>query len=55
MELNNLTEEQKERARACQTPEEILALAKEEGIELADEQLEAISGGKKWSFACNVN
>lgn len=50
MEFNDLTEEQKAKAREAKTPEEVLALAKEEGIDLSDEQLEAISGGKKWSF-----
>ena len=45
MDFNGLTLEQQEKARACKTPEDILALAKEEGIELTDEQLEAVSGG----------
>lgn len=43
--LAGLSEEQIERARACKSQEELLALAKEEGIELSNEQLEAISGG----------
>lgn len=30
---------------ACKSSEEILALAKEEGVQLSDEQLEAVSGG----------
>ena len=45
MDFENLTEEQRQKARACKTPEEILALAKQEGVELSDEQLEGISGG----------
>ena len=45
MEFNDLTPEQKERAKACKTPEEILALAKEEGYELSDEELDGVSGG----------
>ena len=32
------------------SPSEIMALAKEEGIELSDEQLEQISGGNFWSL-----
>lgn len=40
-----LTEEQIEKVKACKTPEAILALAKEEGVELTGEQLEAVSGG----------
>ena len=50
MEFDELSEDLKERAKACKTPEEVLALAKEEGIELADEQLEQVAGGKgKWA------
>jgi len=45
MRLADLTPEQMERAKACKTPEEILELAKEEGYELSDEELEAVSGG----------
>lgn len=45
MEFNDLTEEQKAKIRECKTPEEMLALAREEGYELSDDQLEAVSGG----------
>ena len=45
MEFENLTEEQKAKVAACKTPEEILALANEEGYELSDDELEAVSGG----------
>ncbi len=51
MEFKDLAPEQQEKARACNTPEELLALAKEEGIELTDEQLEAVAGGVGiWDF-----
>ena len=43
--LNGLTEEQIAKVKACKSTEEMLALAKNEGIELTDEQLEAVSGG----------
>ena len=43
--LKGLTEEQIKKIKECKNTEEVLALAKEEGIELTDEQLEAISGG----------
>ena len=43
--FKGLTEEQIARAKACKNSEEILELAKNEGIELTDEQLEAVSGG----------
>ena len=45
MDFENLTDEQKAKAQACKTPEEMLALAREEGYELSDEQLDAVSGG----------
>lgn len=44
--LTSLTEEQKKKIEAAQTPEELLALAKEAGYELSAEQLDAIAGGK---------
>ena len=43
--LKGLSEEQIAKIRECKTREEMLALAKQEGIELTDEQLEAVSGG----------
>ncbi len=43
--LEGLTEEQIVKAKNCQSPEELLKLAKEEGIELTSEQLSAVSGG----------
>lgn len=42
---DQLTPEQMEKARACKSAEEMIELAKSEGIELNDEQLEAIAGG----------
>ena len=43
--LKGLNEEQIAKAKACKNQNELLALAKAEGIELSDEQLEAVSGG----------
>ena len=43
--LKGLNEEQINKARKCKSQEELLALAKEEGIELSDEQLIAVNGG----------
>ncbi len=45
MGFENLTDEQRERARACKTPEDVLALAKAEGYEISEEELEAVVGG----------
>lgn len=46
----NISDELKKRALAATSPEELLQIAREEGIELTDEQLEAISaGGASWA------
>ena len=42
---DSLTDEQKEKAKACMTMDEIMALAGEWGIELPDEVLDAVAGG----------
>ena len=55
MEFEKLTSEQKAKARACKTPEELLDLAKEEGYELSEEDLESISGGVSWSCTADCN
>ena len=53
MKFEDLSPELQEKAAACKTAEEIFALAKSEGIELSDEQLEAVSGGALFSnFVC---
>ena len=37
-------------AKSCETPEELLELAKKFGYSLSDEELEAVSGGAStWS------
>ena len=45
MDFDDLTPELREKAKACKTPEEMLALAKEEGFELSETELNALSGG----------
>ena len=45
MNLSDLTPEVREKVLGCETPEEILALAREVGHELTDEELEAVAGG----------
>ena len=37
--FRGLTEQQISKVRSCKNPSEILALAKEEGVDLTDEQL----------------
>ena len=48
MDFEELSPEVQEKAKACKTPEEMLKLAKEEGYELSEEELEAIDGGMEW-------
>ena len=43
--LKGLTEEQIKKVEACKSADEIINLAKSEGVELTDEQLEVVSGG----------
>lgn len=58
--FEDLTAEQKEKAIACKTAEELLALAKEEGFELTEAQLDSVAGGwntpcrddSAWTYAC---
>ena len=52
--LKGLTEEQIAKLKECKGQEEILAAAKEEGIELTEDQLEAVSGGacSPYTFDC---
>ena len=45
MNYENLSPEQQERAKTCKSPEELAALAEEEGFELPDEMLEGVAGG----------
>ena len=49
MDYKDLSPELREKAKACKTPEELLALAKTEGYKLSDEEMEVISGGESWS------
>ena len=41
----NISDELREKAKECTTPEELLALAKREGYKLSEAEMEAVSGG----------
>ncbi len=49
--LSKLTDDQKKKVEAAQTPEELLARAKEAGYELSEEQLNSMAGG--WCLDCD--
>ena len=54
MKFEDLSPELQEKAKACKTPEDIMALAKEEGYTLSDAELEDIAGGgPEWN--CNYS
>lgn len=54
MDNNELSPELLEKLKAAKTPEEIIALAKEEGYSLTDKELDQISGGISWDpCACD--
>ena len=55
MNINDLTPEQREKAKNCKTPEELLSLAEKEGYELSDDEVEAISGGAAWDHDKGVD
>ena len=50
LDLNGqeISEELRAKIKECTSPEELLALAKEEDFDLTDEQLEGIAGGASW-------
>ena len=52
MNVNDLSPELRKRALECKSNEELFELAKNEGVELSDEQLESLSGGKS-EWDCN--
>ena len=43
--LKGLSEEQVAKVKACKNSDELLALAKQEGVELTSEQIEDVTGG----------
>ena len=52
--LKGLSKEQIAKVKACKNSDELLALAKAEGVELTSEQLSAISGGGACTFVSDA-
>ena len=52
MDFENMPPELMEKARTCKTTDELVALAKEEGVELSDEDLDGIAGGGWGGGSC---
>ena len=55
MKFDDLTEEQKAKARECKTSADLASLAKQEGLELSIDQLEEVSGGAWGTAKCPSN
>ena len=49
IENMDISPELREKAKACTSPEELLALAKREGYKLSDAEMEAVAGGTSWT------
>ena len=54
MNFEDMTPDQQAKAKACTSFEEMVSLAREEGVELTDEQLDDISGGAWYSHCESV-
>ena len=52
MNANDLTEEQMAKLKSCRDSKELMSMLNSMGIELTDEQLDAVAGGEKW-YQCN--
>lgn len=50
----DISPELREKAKACETPEELMALAKSVGHELTDEEVEALAGGSEFWTTCSA-
>ena len=53
--FNILTDDQKKAVIAAQTPEELIALAKEQGYELTSEDMLAVTTGWRCDDHCQIN
>jgi hypothetical protein len=54
MNLNEVDPELRARIRGTESPEEVLEIAREMGVELSNEQLEEVTGGINWDGAGEI-
>ena len=55
MGYKDLTPEQREMAKNCNTPEELLDLSRKIGYDLSDEELDALNGGARTAWSCSTD
>ena len=55
LKFEDLSPEMQEKVRACKTAEEVLALAKEVGHDLTDDELDQIAGGAVYGGGTSWN
>lgn len=53
MDFDELSPDQMDKVKACKTTNELLELAKSEGYEISDAELDAIAGGSWCSVYCD--
>lgn len=53
MNIEDFSPELQEKLKAAKSSEELVAIATEEGIDLTDEQLDAVAGGVDWGNRCD--
>ena len=51
MKFEDLSPELREKAKTCTSTDELVELAKTEGVELSDEALDSVAGGSAWNCA----
>ena len=55
MSFEDPSPELMEKAKACKTADELLALAEAEGYELSSKELAAVTGGADWWDECDCD
>ena len=55
MAFNDLTDDLKEKARSCSSPEELAEFVESEGIDLTNAQLGVVAGGIDWTHCTDFS